>query len=233
MSKYIGGVAITGFISPTDTSDTFATHDSTLGRGGLREVDNLEQRDLITEDRRKIGMVVYVVSELKYYALFGDTTNLSWKDCGSQLGGYDELLAEMTALQDEIQNVEQSLVQIDDRLDVLEAYQPVYEISVSCAGNLIQDELLYISPIPYNLLISPEDQMLANCLVPADATISIQVDSIEVGTIIFTPSSNTGTVVIDSETTVNKNSILTIVAPQAVTELADVGVHLTFTIREN
>lgn len=233
MSKYIGGVAITGFISPTDTSDTFATHDSTLGRGGLREVDNLEQRDLITEDRRKIGMVVYVVSELKYYALFGDTTNLSWKDCGSQLGGYDELLAEIEALQQDVQDIDAALNQVDDRLEKLEDVHPVYEISLSCLGQLGEGELLYIAPLPYNLLVSPDDNMLATCLTPGDCALDIHVDDILIGTIVFLPDSLTGNVVIAGETSLNKNSIMTIKAPPAVTALADVGVHLTFTIREN
>lgn len=233
MSKYVGGVAITGYISPTDTSDTFATHDSTLGRGGLREVQNLEERDLITEDRRKIGMIVYVVDEEKYYALFGDTTNLSWKDCGSQLGGYDELLAEIEALQEDVLALDLELDGVDDRLDKLEAVHPVYEISLSCTGTLAQGELLYIAPLPYNLLTSPEENCIATCLTPADSTLTINVDDVPIGTVVFIPDSLTGTVVITGETSLNKNSIMTIIAPQAVTELADVGVHLTFTIREN
>lgn len=233
MSKYIGGVAITGYISPTDTSDTFATHDSTLGRGGLREVQNLEERDLITEDRRKIGMVVYVINEEKYYALLGDTTNLSWKDCGSQLGGYDELLAEIEALREDVEKIDLELDQVDDRLDKLEAVHPVYEISLSCTGTLAQGELLYIAPLPYNLLASPEDNFIATCLTPADCTLSIAIDDKVIGQVVFLPNSQTGEVVITEETPLNKNSIITINAPQAVTEIADVGVHLTFTIREN
>ena len=233
MSKYIGGVAITGYISPTDTSDTFATHDSTLGRGGLREVQNLEERDLITEDRRKIGMVVYVINEEKYYALLGDTTNLSWKDCGSQLGGYDELLAEIEALREDVEKLDLELDQVDDRLDKLEAVHPVYEISLSCTGTLAQGELLYIAPLPYNLLASPEDNFIATCLTPADCTLSIAIDDKVIGQVVFLPNSQTGEVVITEETPLNKNSIITINAPQAVTEIADVGVHLTFTIREN
>lgn len=233
MGKYVGGVAITGFISPTDTSDTFATHDSTLGRGGLREVKNLEERDLITEDRRKIGMCVYVLSEEKYYALFGDTTNLSWKDCGSQLGGYDELLAEIEALQEDVAAIDVVLDQIDDRLEKLEDIHPVYEITLSCPGQIDQGELLYVAPLPYNLLASPEDNFLATSLTAGECTLEIKVDDVVIGTIVFLPNSLTGTVVIAEETSLNKNSIMTIKAPQAATALADVGVHLTFTIREN
>lgn len=233
MGKYIGGVAITGYISPTDTADTFATHDSKFGRGGLSEVDNLAQRDLITEDRRRVGMVVYVTDEQKYYALFGDTTNLSWKDCGSQLGGYDELLAEIADLESTITVIDDQLDQIDSRIDKLEDIHPVYDISLSCAGTLDSGEVLFIAAMPYNVLLSPEDNHLATSLTPAQATLSINIDGSVVGTIVFSADTQTGIVVINEETSLNKNSILTITAPQTVTDLADVGVHLTFTIREN
>lgn len=244
MAKYPGSVTVTGFIAPTDTSDTYATHDALLGKGGLREVQTLIDRDEIPTDRRRIGMLVYVIEEEKYYALFGDITNLSWKDCGSQLGGYDDLLAEIQALEKEIARVEDDLkkeivriddemVEVDERLDALESIEPVYEISISCSGTLAQGELLYIAPLPYDLTALPDGNFLATCLTSADCTLSIAVDKTVIGQVIFLPNALTGTVVIAKETPLNKNSIITIYAPQTVTELADVGVHLTFTIREN
>lgn len=231
MAKYIGGVAITGFIAPTDTSDTFATHDSVLGRGGLREVDSLEARDAIPDDRRRIGMIVYVLAEQKYYALFGDTTNLSWKDCGSQLGGYDELLAEMEAITEELESFESEFIEIDNRLDKLEAAHPTYELSISLTGRFDLRELLFVNIMPYNVLTPEPGDCIATCLVPATATLVMYLDNVPVGTIAF-DSTNIGIVTFD-DTPINRNSILTIVAPEPASQLADVGVHLTFLIREN
>jgi len=232
MAKYIGGVPITGFISPTDTSDTFATHDSVLGRGGLREVANLVERDAIPSDRRRIGMLVYVFIEQKYYALFGDTTNLSWKDCGSQLGGYDELLASVTDIETELATLDSEFDQISDRLDKLESVVPTYTVSISLASTFESNELVYIGLLPYNLLVPADGECSAVTKVRATAEFDIRLDDTSVGSIKFNSGDSTGVVSFDQNTVINKNSILTIVAPQTATDLADVGVYLTFLIRE-
>lgn len=232
MAKYIGGVPITGYISPTDTSDTFATHDSVLGRGGLREVANLAERDAIPGDRRRIGMLVYVINESKYYALFGDTTNLSWKDCGSQLGGYDELLASVTDLEDEVAALDTEFDQISDRLDKLESVVPSYVVSISLASTFESNELVFIGLLPFDLLVPEDSDCSAVAGVRADAEFDIRLDDTSVGSIKFISGDSTGVVSFDENTTINKNSILTIIAPNTVTDLADVGVYLTFLIRE-
>lgn len=232
MAKYIGGVPITGYISPTDTSDTFATHDSVLGRGGLREVANIVERDAIPGDRRRIGMLVYVIIEEKYYALFGDTTNLSWKDCGSQLGGYDELLASITDLEDDLAAMDSEFGQISDRLDKLESVLPTYTVSISLASTFEAGELVYIGLLPYNLLVPAPGESSAVAGIRATAEFDIRLDDESIGSIEFISGDSTGIVSFDENVTINKNSILTIVAPQAVTDLADVGVYLTFLIRE-
>ncbi len=55
-----GGVQITGFISPTSSGDTYATHDALYGRDGLRNIDLLSDLDNISADRRRAGMIVGV-----------------------------------------------------------------------------------------------------------------------------------------------------------------------------
>ena len=87
MARYIGGVAVTGFISPTDTADDFATHKAMFGQGGYRSVLDLTARDTITEPRREQGMIVYVVSEKKEYRLVGGITNLHWEEIIISSGG--------------------------------------------------------------------------------------------------------------------------------------------------
>lgn len=64
-----GSVQVTGFIAPTDTSDTYATHDALYGRGGHRSVAALVDLDTIPADRRTEGMLVYVDATAETYRL--------------------------------------------------------------------------------------------------------------------------------------------------------------------
>jgi len=232
MGKYLGSVAVTGFIAPTDTSDTYATHDSELGRGGLREVATLLERDAITNDRRKIGMIVYVIADTNYYALFGDITNLSWKNLGSQLGGYDALAEEYTALEAQMAAVTATTTALSDRVATLESFVPSYDVSLSVISTMEASELLYVGVMPFDLSLSSPGQSLAYASVKADATLDMQLDGQSIGSITFKSGIANGVVSFIEETTINKNSILTIIAPNTVTTLADIGVYLTFLIRE-
>jgi hypothetical protein len=65
----IPGTNVASRIVPFDTLDTFATHDATYGRDGYRSVADITERDSITEQRQKVGMLVYVQSEDKIYKL--------------------------------------------------------------------------------------------------------------------------------------------------------------------
>lgn len=78
MADIPGGIKVTSFISPTDTTDTFPTHDSIYGKGGLRTVDSTTSRDAITSARRSEGMMVYVENDEKVYILKGGVTNNDW-----------------------------------------------------------------------------------------------------------------------------------------------------------
>lgn len=60
MGSIDGGIPVSGFICPTRQDDLYSTHDSRYGLGGWREVDTIIDRDNISADRRRIGMVVYV-----------------------------------------------------------------------------------------------------------------------------------------------------------------------------
>lgn len=225
MSRFEGSVAITGFIAPTDTSDTYATHDSVLGKGGLREVETLVIRDEISEERRRVGMIVFVIEDGHYYSLVGDTTNLSWRDLGTTLGGTDELSEELQSTKLEVENLTQ-------RVERLEAVRPMYEVSISLTSVFEASEIVFIHIMPYDVNTPGVGVCRATALYPADATFEIKLDGTGIGTIAFTSMQQSGVVNFIEGATINTGSILTIEAPQAVTELADVGVHLTFTIRE-
>ncbi len=74
----LGGVPVTGFVSPTDEMDTYATHKAQYGYGGHRTVANLTDRDAITDERREEGMTVWVKSTSSEYRLVGGTANANW-----------------------------------------------------------------------------------------------------------------------------------------------------------
>jgi hypothetical protein len=87
MANIPGSVRVGGFIAPSDSLDTFATHDSIYGKGGHREVADLTARDAVTTERRREGMTVYVVSEAKTYRLVGGITNSDWVEVTGGTGG--------------------------------------------------------------------------------------------------------------------------------------------------
>ena len=72
------GTILASKIVPTDSLDTYATHDDTYGRGGHRSVDTIVERDEISPERRKEGMTVYVKSTKVKYVLEGGLTNEFW-----------------------------------------------------------------------------------------------------------------------------------------------------------
>lgn len=79
MGSYPGGVAVTGYLSPTDTTDHYATHKAEFGQGGYRSVVDITTRDAIDPSRREAGMLVYVISEDKTYRLVNGILNTNWK----------------------------------------------------------------------------------------------------------------------------------------------------------
>ena len=67
-------------ISPYDTDDTYPTHFPKFGMGGYRSVEMIEDRDSIPEERRELGMVVYVEATQKVYTLRDGINNDDWID---------------------------------------------------------------------------------------------------------------------------------------------------------
>lgn len=56
-------------IAPPEPTDINPTHIAEYGRGGLHSVADIAARNAIGTDRKKVGMLVYVQSESKYYTL--------------------------------------------------------------------------------------------------------------------------------------------------------------------
>ena len=76
MANIPGSVPITGYVAPTDATDLYATHDEAYGRGGYRTVATLAERDAITADRRKAGMLVNINGVL--FQLGAGLANTDW-----------------------------------------------------------------------------------------------------------------------------------------------------------
>ncbi len=87
MAAIPGSVRVAGFIAPTDSTDTYAVTDEQYNRGGYRSVSSLVERDSITPDRRKVGMLVYVTSLDSYYILSGGILNTHWTPWSISSGG--------------------------------------------------------------------------------------------------------------------------------------------------
>ena len=78
-------IPVTDLIDTTAPSDTYATHNSTRGKGGLHECTTLVERDAITAARRTVGMLAYVADTGLYYTLQADLT--SWVALATGGGG--------------------------------------------------------------------------------------------------------------------------------------------------
>ena len=75
-----GGVEVMGFISPTDTNDTYPVIDPLYGIDGFRNVNLLSDLNLIPEPRRRAGMVVGVSGGTAYYNLNSSPWNYNFAD---------------------------------------------------------------------------------------------------------------------------------------------------------
>lgn len=81
MTSIPGSVTVTGFIAPTDTTDTYPVIDPIYGIDGLRSVADSAERNAISNDRRRYGMIVFTRSDGKYWKLENSPwsgTNTDW-----------------------------------------------------------------------------------------------------------------------------------------------------------
>lgn len=87
MAAIPGSVPVTGFIAPTDDTDTYPATDPIWGIGGWREVADNTARDAIPAARRREGMVVHSIGASQAYRLEGGITNGDWAAFPSGGGG--------------------------------------------------------------------------------------------------------------------------------------------------
>ena len=70
---------IFGLLTPVDIRDTYPITDPQYQLGGFREVSNINERNLITDERRRVGMFCYVRDQNKLYILGAGLTNDDWE----------------------------------------------------------------------------------------------------------------------------------------------------------
>jgi hypothetical protein len=75
-----GGVEVMGYISPTDTNDTYPVIDPLYGIDGFRNVNLITDLNSIPEPRRRAGMVVGVSGGTTYYKLNSSPWNYTISD---------------------------------------------------------------------------------------------------------------------------------------------------------
>lgn len=64
-----GTVTVGATIGPTSIGDTYPVTNPIYGLGSLRTVEKITDRNAISNERREVGMIVYVSDEDKYYKL--------------------------------------------------------------------------------------------------------------------------------------------------------------------
>ncbi len=69
MAAIPGSVAVTGFIAPTDSTDTFPAIDPVWGIDGYRSVADHTERNAIPDERRRYGMLVFTQNDGKTWLL--------------------------------------------------------------------------------------------------------------------------------------------------------------------
>jgi len=76
----IVGTNVGAKIVPTDTADTYPSHDANYGKGGLHSVSDTTARNAISSERRDVGMMCYVTTEDKTYQLVGGVLDANWEE---------------------------------------------------------------------------------------------------------------------------------------------------------
>jgi hypothetical protein len=86
----LSGTVVVSKIIPTNSADTYPTHDQEYGLGGFRTVADIAARDAIPAGRRSEGMKVFSVADNQEFQLRGGITNADWKPIvsGSTSSGY-------------------------------------------------------------------------------------------------------------------------------------------------
>ena len=90
MAKYIGAIAISGPVAPTDTADVYPTAYNDHIAGGFKNVLTDADRLAIPPLRREEGLKVYVMQNKKLYHLEGGIENTNWVEISLGSSGIED-----------------------------------------------------------------------------------------------------------------------------------------------
>ena len=105
MPRIPGTVPLSGIIAPSDTADVYPVTEDIYNKGGHRSVDSLIERDAIPHERRKEGMIVYVISTKINYQL----VNSTWEVFAGSSGAGDLNYTHIQGVADTIWNITHNL----------------------------------------------------------------------------------------------------------------------------
>lgn len=133
MALITGAVNVTGTLAPTDTNDVYATHDSTYGKGGYREVTDILARNSITFARRSNGMLVYVKSEDKIYKLLDGLENENWVEfkIDSSAVEYNNTNSNITST-----NIQDAVDEIASDVHTFKTKSVTYDVTGGASGTI-------------------------------------------------------------------------------------------------
>jgi hypothetical protein len=91
----LAGTVINSKLVPTDSQDEYYLLDMKYAKDGWRSVADIAERDAITDQRRKEGMVAWVGYDQTAWQLVGGTTNANWVpfSAGTSISGAGSILS--------------------------------------------------------------------------------------------------------------------------------------------
>lgn len=90
MGKYLGAIAISGPMAPTDSADKYPTAYNEHIKGGWKNVYDTAERLAISAERREEGLKVYEISTNKLYHLIGGLDNVNWQEVAFGQSGIED-----------------------------------------------------------------------------------------------------------------------------------------------
>lgn len=210
----IPGVQVPSKIVPSDSLDTYATHQDTYGKGGWRSVADVTERDAITSQRRTEGMAVAVISDGKIYQLVGGVENIHWQELvtgGStpDLSAYalqSSLVAVSGALQSEIVALSGRPVADWFYTDSVTLSANIVSLIPSVTGFATHTELANVSGALQSEIVALSARPVADIFRTEIASISANLQA-QINSIVVTGGSGSPTIITSVDNSITITAI--------------------------
>ncbi|HHA18291.1 MAG TPA: hypothetical protein ENK70_01120 [Methylophaga sp.] len=138
MAKIQGTIPLSGKLAPTDDQDNFAITEDTYNQGGHRTVGTIAERNNIPTERKKEGMLVFVISDSVTYQLI----NGFWEVFAGSSGAGDKH-------ETHEQNVAESTWNIQHNLGKFPSVAVI-----DSGGSNVEGEIIYVDANNIQLIFS-------------------------------------------------------------------------------